>query len=104
MTSTPGSIVHAAFRTAGWRNAMDAARERTERSFMCSYHGYPTKDADGRYHGSLAPAERNNSSNSIDHVFLSGGIDVLRHDLGIDQHTLDASDHSPVIVDFVLCR
>ena len=102
LNSTTGSISHLAFQAAGFSNAMDAAMERTERSFLCTYHGYPVKDKNGIYHGTLHPQEKIGSDKSIDHVYLTSGIDVCRHDLAIEQSTLDVSDHSPVIVDFVL--
>ena len=33
-------------------------------------------------------------------IFFRGGIRALRYDIDLDPETLDASDHSPVIVDF----
>ena len=39
---------------------------------------------------------------SIDHIYYTRGIHALRHEIDTDQVALDASDHSPVIVEFEL--
>ena len=39
---------------------------------------------------------------SIDHIGIPEGVKVLRQYAVIDREALDASDHSPVIVDFLI--
>ncbi len=102
MNSTFGSVAYAAFCSAGWSDAMKVARAKTENALLCSYHGYPVKGNDGRYHGRLFPADRNRSELSIDHIFVTPGMVVLRYDMDVRQPTLDISDHSPLVVDFTL--
>ncbi len=100
LNCNPGSLALETFRREGYVNAMEVAMEKTARSATRTYHGYPKQDENGQYHGTVAPPGRDKPEQSIDHIFFIGGIRVLRYDLDLDQETLDASDHSPVIVDF----
>ena len=90
------------FKREGYSNAMDVAKEKTARSATRTYHGYPKPDENGVYHGTVAPPGKDKPEQSIDHIFFTDGIRALRYDLDLDQETLDASDHSPVIVDFLI--
>ena len=72
------------------------------RSPHCSHHGNPKRGEDGKYHGSLRPAKDDTPDRSIDHIYYTRGIHALRHEIVTDQTALDASDHSPVIVEFEL--
>ena len=60
------------------------------------------RGANGKYHGKLRPPDYDNPTNSIDHVLYTAGIHGLKHEIGTDQTALDATDHSPVLVEFEL--
>lgn len=67
---------------------------------VSSHHGDPVRGEDGKYHGSLR-AKDNTPATSIDHIFVEANrINVLSEFVVLDQDALDASDHSPVCVDF----
>ena len=55
----------------------------------------------GAYHdyGSLVPAS---IANTIDHMFVTSGIEVIRHKTAINKMTANAADHYPVFIDFDL--
>lgn len=61
-----------------------------------SYHGYPVRGEDGRYHGK--PTE-NSYKWSLDHIVGMGEYHVTDYRFVTDQPALDATDHSPVFVD-----
>ena len=99
LNSCPGSLAHDVFARHGFINAADAAAVRpTHRS----HHGDPKRGADGKYHGTVSPREKDLPKLSIDHVLYTAGIHGLKHEICLDQEALDASDHSPVSVDFEL--
>jgi endonuclease/exonuclease/phosphatase family metal-dependent hydrolase len=100
LNCNPGSHALETFRREGYANAMEVAAEKTARSATRTYHGRLTQDESGKYHGTVAPPGRDKPEQSIDHIFFRGGIRALRYDIDLDPETLDASDHSPVIVDF----
>lgn len=100
LNCNPGSLALETFRREGYSNAMDVAAEKTARSATRTYHGRLTQDESGKYHGTVAPPGKDKPEQSIDHIFFTGGIRALRYDIDLDPETLDASDHSPVIVDF----
>ena len=102
LNSSPGSLAHETFKREGYSNAMDVAKEKTARSATRTYHGYPKQDENGIYHGTVAPPGKDRPEQSIDHIFFTGGIRALKYDLDLDQETLDSSDHSPVVVDFII--
>ena len=64
--------------------------------------GTPKRGADGKLHG--VPGNTEGPKRCwIDHVFYTpGSIHATRQSVVIDQDALDASDHSPVVVDFEL--
>lgn len=97
-----GSLALETFRREGYSNAMEVAAEKTVRSATRSYHGRLKRDENGRYHGTVAPPGRDKPEQSIDHIFFTGGIRAMRYDIDVDAESLDASDHSPVIVDFAI--
>ena len=99
----PGSLALETFRREGFSNAMDVAAEKTARSATRTYHGRLQRDEkSGQYHGTVAPPGMDKPEQSIDHIFFIGGIRALRYDIDVDAEALDASDHSPVIVDFLI--
>ena len=100
LNCNPGSLALETFRREGYSNAMEVAVEKTARSATRTYHGRLKQDESGKYHGTVAPPGKDKPEQSIDHIFFTGGIRALRYDIALDQETLDASDHSPVIVDF----
>ena len=101
LNCNPGSLALETFRREGFSNAMDVAAEKTARSTTRTFHGRLQRDEKGLYHGTVAPPGKDKPEQSIDHVFFIGGIRALRYDIDVDAETLNASDHSPVIVDFV---
>ena len=100
LNCNPGSLALETFRREGFSNAMEVAAEKTARSATRTYHGRLTRDESGQYHGTVAPPGKDKPEQSIDHIFFNGGIRALRYDIDVDAETLNASDHSPVIVDF----
>ena len=100
LNCNPGSLAHETFKREGYSNAMDVAEEKTARSATRTYHGRLKRDENGQYHGTVAPPGKDKPEQSIDHIFFIGGIRALRYDIDVDAETLNASDHSPVIVDF----
>ena len=102
LNCNPGSLALETFRREGYANAMEVAAEKTARAATRTYHGRLKQDENGQYHGTVAPPGRDKPEQSIDHIFFTGGIRALRYDIDVDAETLDASDHSPVIVDFRL--
>jgi len=99
LNSVEKSAAHAMLRSGGFVNA---AFDADVRSTHRSHHGNPKRGEDGRYHGSIRPAEDNKPELSIDHVYYTKGIHALRHEICVDQSVLDVSDHSPVLVEFEL--
>ena len=64
---------------------------------ISTYHGYPVRGEDNRYHGTMTayPYER-----SLDHIIgTPGDYRVLNYQIVTDQPALDATDHSPVFAD-----
>ena len=102
LNSVPGSLAHETFKREGYTNAMDAADEKTARSATRTYHGRLKQDEKGGYHGTTCPPGKDKPEQSLDHIFFTGGIHALKYDLDLDQETLDVSDHSPVVVDFII--
>lgn len=99
LNSREKSIAHEMLRCGGFVNA---ASNADVRSSHCSHHGNPKRGEDGKYHGSLRPAEDDTPARSIDHVYYTKGFRALRHEIGVEQAVLDVSDHSPVLVEFEL--
>jgi endonuclease/exonuclease/phosphatase family metal-dependent hydrolase len=65
-----------------------------------TYHGYPVRGEDGRYHGKTT---QNLYAMSLDHIVgTAGDYKVLDYQIVTDQAALDATDHSPVFVDLEL--
>lgn len=99
LNSRPGSWAHAALADGGYRTAAEVAAEA---SALSTHHGDPQRDASGVYRGSLRPVD-NTPATSIDHVLVETNcICALKHMVVTDQDALDASDHSPVVVDFTV--
>ena len=101
LNSVEKSLAHEMLRRGGFFNA---ASHADVRSPHCSHHGDPKRGADGKYHGSLRPAKDDTPDRSIDHIYYTKGIHALRHEIGTDQQALDATDHSPVLVEFTVER
>ena len=84
------------FRANGWANAGETADTVDATP---SEHGKPEIGADGLPHGKRGEAGVKGCG-MIDHVFYTPGtLHALRHEVGVEQSVLDASDHSPVTVD-----
>ena len=69
-----------------------------------SYHGYFYYDADKKIYD-VTKSNVTSTHYTLDHVFLGGnknGVTVKRHFIIEDDLTLRASDHSPILIDFVL--
>ena len=86
------------FERAGYS---DAGKCADAVSTVPSEHDGPNRGADGRYHGEKGVIGRAGNV-MLDRVFYTGGIHASHHDVDCTQETLDASDHSPVVVDFSL--
>ncbi len=99
LNSWEHSRAHAMLRQGGFANA---ALEADVRSPHTSHHGNPVRGEDGKLHGSLCPAELDKPERSLDYIYHTKGINPLRHEVIVDQPTLDVSDHSPVLVEFEL--
>ena len=64
---------------------------------VCSLHGDPIADSNGKYHGEKTVLDQ---SYSIDHIVALGTkFNVLQYRTVVDQYALDATDHSPVFAD-----
>ena len=101
LNSTEGSLAHRMLRSGGFLNAASSADVKSPH---CSHHGNPVRGADGKFHGSVRPAETDKPKFSIDHIFFTKGIHALRHEIGVYQEVLDITDHSPVLVEFSLSK
>ena len=93
MNTNTASSVFPVFEKRGILPLADAAPERPAFS---SYHGYPVRGEDGRYHGK--PTE-NSYKWSLDHIVGMGAYRVADYRFVTDQPALDATDHSPVFAD-----
>lgn len=63
-----------------------------------SHHGDPVRGEDGKYHGSKTSDDK---TFSLDHIVtFKGDVDIELHKVVEDQEILDATDHSPVYIDF----
>ncbi len=83
----------------GYASAQDVADTASPES---SHHGDPRRGDDGNYHGSPRP-EKNEKRYSIDHLIVPPEqVHVHRLQVVLDQDALDASDHSPIIMDLTL--
>ncbi|MBR6076044.1 MAG: endonuclease/exonuclease/phosphatase family protein, partial [Victivallales bacterium] len=82
----------------GFRSAVEMTTDVTQAS---SHHGNPVKGEDGKFHGNRR-AKDDIPKTSIDHIMVRGDqIDAKRFVVVLDQDALDASDHSPIFMDFV---
>ena len=80
----------------------DAMKEADVTDPRPTEHGNPERGKDGKYHG-VAGVKGGPHCCWLDHVFYSPDtIRATRHAVIVDQDALDASDHSPVVVDFEL--
>ncbi len=92
---TSGAL--ALFRRRGYDLAAEVAASADRR---CTHHGDPVRGADGRWRGS-PKCGNDTSDHSLDHILVEHGCFVVsEHRIIRDQDALDASDHSPVLVDF----
>ena len=63
-----------------------------------SYHEYPVLGDDGKYHGTTTNKTK---YESLDHIVtFKNDVSIKVQDVIVDQEILDATDHSPVIIDF----
>jgi endonuclease/exonuclease/phosphatase family metal-dependent hydrolase len=82
----------------GFRSAVEMTTDVTQAS---SHHGNPVKGEDGKFHGNRRVKD-DIPKTSIDHIMVRGDqIDAKRFVVVLDQDALDASDHSPIFMDFV---
>ena len=92
-------VVQSKFADYGFVNAKSEADVTDPRSTL---PGRPKRGADGKFHG--VPGNTEGPKRCwLDHVlYTPETIHATKHAVVIDQDALDASDHSPVIVDFEL--
>jgi glycerophosphoryl diester phosphodiesterase len=94
-----GSQPLATFLAGGYG---DAGVLAPVRSSVPSEHGALVRDAEGRCRGRVGKVGEK-GHRMIDHVLFDlGGVRALRHDVVVDEEAIHISDHSPVVVDFVL--
>lgn len=93
-----GMLALVAFERAGYS---DAGKCAARVSSVPSEHGNPVRGEDGRYHGEKGVPGRKGVC-MLDRIFYTSGVVALRHDVDCAQETLDVSDHSPVVVDFLI--
>ena len=95
MNTVPASTVFPTFDKWGFTQLVELAPEKPT---LSSYHGYPKRGEDGRYHGE---PPKYSYRNSIDHIVGSktDNYKVLDYKLVMDRPTLDATDHTPVYAD-----
>lgn len=89
-----------AFERAGYS---DAGKCADTVSSVPSEHTNPKRGVDGLYHGKKGIVGGKGMA-MLDRIFYSAGIHALRHDVVCTQEALDVSDHSPVIVDFIIAK
>ncbi|MCR4572264.1 MAG: endonuclease/exonuclease/phosphatase family protein [Lentisphaeria bacterium] len=95
LVSQPMNIL----KNNGFRSAAEIAPEATQAS---SHHGNPMKGEDGKFHGKRREKD-DIPKTSIDHIMIRGEqVDVKRFVIVLEQDALDASDHSPIFMDFEL--
>lgn len=93
MNTNTESSVFPVFAKRGILQLVDQAPARP----ACStYHGYPVRGEDGRYHGKLSNAP---FKHSLDHMVGMGEYRVLSYETVSEQPALDATDHLPVFAD-----
>ena len=94
-----GSPALNAFAAAGYADAGEVAPVRSK---IPSEHGRLVRDEQGRCRGRVGKAGEKGHC-MLDHVvFDLRGAKALRHDVVIDEEAIHISDHSPVVVDFLL--
>ena len=94
-----GSPALKAFAAAGYADAGEVAPVRSK---IPSEHGKLVRDEQGRCRGRVGKAGEK-GHRMLDHiVFDLRGAKALRHDVVIDEEAIHISDHSPVVVDFLL--
>ena len=72
----------------------------SEKEDITTYHGYPQRGDDNRYHSAMVNKSR---EFAFDHILgYNGDFKVSIYKVITDQDALDATDHSPVYVDIIL--
>ena len=94
-----GALALNAFAAAGYADAGEVAPVRSK---IPSAHGKLVRDEQGRCRGRAGKVGEK-EHHMLDHiVFDLRGAKALRHDVVIDEEAIHISDHSPVVVDFLL--
>lgn len=96
LNSVRNSLAIDYFYANGVYSCFDLADEFSN---VCSIHGDPKRGNDGLYHGEKTLKDRNSS---IDHIVTFKETAVKAHFVVEDDVVLDATDHSPVYIDFEL--
>ena len=79
-------------------NVFSAYELADEYSEMSSHHGDPVRGADGQYKGSKTTDDK---TKSLDHIAtFKDDLKISVHKVVEDREILDATDHSPVYIDF----
>lgn len=82
------------FLNEGLTPLYDIALEKENKT---TYHGYPQRGEDGKYHSQMIDRGR---EFAFDHILgLNGNFKVERYVVVEDQDALDATDHNPVFAD-----
>lgn len=81
----------------GVLSSYDLADEFSE---ISSYHGDPVRDENGKYRGKKTTEDK---TRSLDHIVtFKGDLHITAQKVVEDKEILDATDHSPVYIDFEL--
>ena len=93
-----GQSALVAFERAGYS---DAGKCADVFSTVPSEHTDPVRGADGRYHGEPGVIGKKGHC-MLDRVYYTPGVHATKHDVDVDQRALDSTDHSPVVIDFIV--
>lgn len=96
MNTRPTSSVFPVYEKRGFTALAEVAPQRPTFS---TYHGFPVRGEDGRFHGTVSTEPYD--ACTLDHIVGSktGNYKVVDYKLITDQAALDATDHCPVYVD-----
>ena len=90
-------ITSEAYKTFLSENLVPLYDIAAEKENKTTYHGYPQRGEDGKYHSQMSDRGR---EFAYDHILgMNGNFKVERYVVVEDQDALDATDHNPVFAD-----
>lgn len=96
LNCTVNSLAWDYLNSVGWYSAFTLAKETSD---ICTIHGDPVLGNDGFYHGSTT---EDKAEASIDHIGIGKNCNAVSFSVITDKDALDATDHSPIILDVEL--